>query len=31
MKMGGLPEAAERTEVLDFLERLAPENPAGDK
>jgi len=31
MKMGGLPEAAERAEVLDFLERLAPEKPAGDK
>jgi cytochrome c len=31
MKMGGLPEAAERGEVLDFLERLAPEKPAGDK
>jgi cytochrome c len=31
MTMGGLPKAAERAEVLDFLERLAPEKPAGNK
>jgi cytochrome c len=28
MNMGGVPNAAERAEVLDFLELLSPEKPA---
>jgi cytochrome c len=28
MKMGGLPDPAKRTTALDFLEQLAPEQPA---
>ena len=28
MKFGGIPDPAERAAVLDFLEQLAPEQPA---
>jgi cytochrome c len=28
MKMGGIPDPAKRTSVLDFLEKLAPGQPA---